>query len=158
MPPTGFRQAHGSSSWLFIALGALVWLLLPLAHPVYLAMVVPYLLLGAVVAIRLSQRRSVTTSIAPWAASASVPEAAWWKRAALWVVSVLVAFVIPLHPGFDTVGNTFASALRSGAWLVVVGTSIILACLAWAVHVLLEAVASVLLAWHDTASASSKAP
>jgi hypothetical protein len=78
MPPTGFRDAIGSSSWLFIALAALVWLLLPFGHPAYMATVVPYLLLGTVLAIRLLRRKSAgANSIAPWAVPVVHTEVAW---------------------------------------------------------------------------------
>ena len=67
MAPSGFQKAVGSSSWLFLVLAALAWLLLPFGHPVYMAVVTPYLILGAVLAIRLLRHPLARpSSISPW--------------------------------------------------------------------------------------------
>ncbi len=47
---SGFRGATGTAGVIFIALAALAWLALPLAHPVYAAVVPPLLVAGAVFA------------------------------------------------------------------------------------------------------------
>jgi hypothetical protein len=44
---SGFRGATGTAGVVFIALAALVWLALPLAHPVYAVVIPPLILAGA---------------------------------------------------------------------------------------------------------------
>ena len=159
MPPTGFRNAVGTSSCLFIVLAALVWLLLPFGHPAYMATVVPTLLLGAVLAIRLLQRTSTSAnSIAPWAEPVVRREMASWKRLSLCVLAVFAAFLIPAHSGFESVGNTFIWALLSARWAAAVIAAMVLALYAWAVQVLLVAVVSVLTDRHTPEPTNSKAP
>jgi hypothetical protein len=47
---SGFRGATGTAGVVFIALAALAWLALPLAHPVYAAVIPPLIAAGAVFA------------------------------------------------------------------------------------------------------------
>src|SRR5262245_23087808 len=136
MPPTGFKDAVGSSSWVFIVLAALAWLLLPFGHPVYMATVVPYLLFGTVLAIKLLRRQpGGASSIAPWAKPSVPREAAWWVRLSLRVLSVAAAFLIPSPPGFWSAGRTFIWALLNARWGAAVASAILLGLYSWAVHV-----------------------
>jgi hypothetical protein len=47
---SGFRGATGTAGVVFIALAALAWLALPLAHPVYTLVIPPLIVAGAVLA------------------------------------------------------------------------------------------------------------
>src|SRR6185503_348040 len=102
MPPSDFSNAAGSSSWLFLVLAALVWLLLPFGHPVYMAVVTPYLILGAVLAIRLLRHPPVRPSaISPWTEREPRPRLARWTRLGLWLISSTAAFMVPSPWGFQ---------------------------------------------------------
>ncbi len=159
VPPSGFKDAIGSSSWIFIVMAVLVWVLLPFGHPAYVATVVPALLLGAVFAIRLLRRKPIgTTSIAPWAERVVQPEMSWWMRLSLWVLSVIAAFLVPSFPGFDSVGTTFIWALLSARWAAALVTAGVLGVFAWAIHVVVEAGVSALTHRQRPKPTDSKAP
>jgi hypothetical protein len=149
MPPAGFRNAIGSTSWLFIALPALAWLLLPFGHPVYMATVAPYLVFGAVLAIKLLRRGSLRPgSILPWAQTAPEPGMVWVLRASLWVLSLVAAFLAPSPWGseFSSPGETFAWAVLGARWAAAVLSGLLLALYTWALQVLLEAAVSAIVA------------
>jgi hypothetical protein len=161
VPPAGFRDAIGSTSWLFIALAALAWLLLPFGHPVYMATVGPYLVFGAVLAIRLLRRRSERPgSISPWAQTTAESGMVSWLSASLWVLSVVAAFLLPSPWGseFSSPGETFAWAVLNAKWAAAVLSGLLLALYIWALHVLLEAATSAIAAARKREPPRSKAP
>ena len=109
-----------------------------------MAMVVPYLLFGAVLAIKLLRRRPQGPgSIAPWAKPSEACKVAWWIRIGLWLLSALTAFLIPSPHGFSSVGDTFVWAFLTARWPALLVSGVFLALYAWAVHVLLDAAAAV---------------
>jgi len=161
MPPSDFSKAVGSSSWLLLVLAALVWLLLPFGHPVYMAVVTPYLILGAVLAVRLLRHPPARpSSISPWTEPERSPRLVRWARLALWLVSCTAAFMVPSPWGseFSSPGETLIWAVRVARWPAAILSGVLLALYAWALHVLLEAAVSVIAARRKQVPAHSKAP
>jgi hypothetical protein len=149
MPPSDFQKAVGSSSWLFLVLAALAWLLLPLGHPVYMAVVAPYLILGAVLALRLLRHPPARpSSISPWTEPECSPKWARWTRLGLWLISSAAAFMVPSPWGseFSSPGKTFIWAVLGARWAAAILGGVLLALYAWAIHVLLEAAVSAIAA------------
>src|SRR5260221_14426147 len=149
MPPSDFQTAVGSSSWLFLVLAALAWLLLPFGHPVYMAVVTPCLILGAVLALRLLRHPPARpSSISPWTEPESGPRLARWTRLGLWLISAAAAFMVPSPWGseFSSPGRTFIWAILSARWAAAILSGVLLALYAWALHVLLEAAVSAIAA------------
>jgi hypothetical protein len=106
--------------------------------------VVPYLLFGSVLAVRLLRRKpGGSGSIAPWAEQSVTREMVWWVRLSLRLVSVAAAFFVPSPPGFWSAGSTFIWALQNGRWAAAVVSAILLGLYSWAVHVLLEAAVAI---------------
>jgi hypothetical protein len=50
VPPSSFKSAAGTASGLILGLAFIAYLLLPFAHPVYVVVVVPCIIIGLVVA------------------------------------------------------------------------------------------------------------
>src|SRR5260221_12214975 len=149
MPPSNFQTAVGASSWLFLVLAALAWLLLPFGHPVYMAVVTTYLILGAVLALRLLRHPPARpSSISPWTEPESSPRLARWTGLGLWLISAAAAFMVPSPWGseFSSPGRTFIWAILSARWAAAILSDVLLALYAWALHVLLEAAVSAIAA------------
>jgi hypothetical protein len=129
MPPSDFSKAVGSSSWLFLVLAALVWLLLPFGHPVYMAVVTPYLILGAVLAVRLVRRPPARpSSISPWTEPESSPTLVRWARLSLWLISCTAAFMVPSPWAweFSSPGETFIWAVLAARWAAAILSGVLL--------------------------------
>ena len=102
---TGFKQAIGTASPLFILLAVLAWLLIPFAHPVYVVTVVPSIAAGIALAIwrikhpphRPASISSADRLHATEAERGSKPDR--WSHA-IWLVAVVVAFLVPSPPGY----------------------------------------------------------
>ena len=64
MIPSWFKGATGSASVAFIVMAVLAWLVLPLAHPVYTAVIPPVIALGVAFAVyRVRRARSSPPTI-----------------------------------------------------------------------------------------------
>lgn len=67
MLPSWFHRAEGSASVVFILMAAAAWLLLPLAHPVYAALVPPILAGGVAFAVwRVRRGRAEPPTVRPY--------------------------------------------------------------------------------------------
>ena len=105
MPPTGFKQAVGSAPFLFFALAAGAWLLLPLAHPVYMYTVVPYLIAGALLAAWLIRKGSPPHPSLRGESLADVKPAGESVPRAVWVISTVLALFVPSPFGYWPAGS-----------------------------------------------------
>jgi hypothetical protein len=113
---TGFKQAIGSASPLFILLAVLAWLLIPFAHPVYVVTVLPCIAAGVGLAIwRLKHQPLHPGSIssddgvpATEAEHDSKPDR--WIRI-IWLLAVVLAFNVPSPRGYWSAASIFLWSL-----------------------------------------------
>jgi hypothetical protein len=145
---TGFKDAFGSASWLFIVLAALAWLLIPFAHPVYVVTVVPALMAGVALAVWRHRRGArYPGSILPRNRQ-QPPEGASEAirrrvNGLIWFLSVFLAFTIPSPRGYWSASSIFLWGLVGDPhgpgepWASFLGGAALLALYACAIHAII---------------------